>query len=443
MNVARLNFSHGSLAEHKEDINRIRSIAQTLNQSIAIMIDLPGPKIRIGKIENEPLILKKGDEVVFTTENARGTQNLIPVKYKELSQSVSPGGNIYLNDGFLQFKVLKVFKEEVKCKVVVGGELLSNKGMNLPGAKIFADAITKKDLDFVDFGLKNGVHIFAASFVKNADDINMIKNFAKRKNKKVYVIAKIERAEAVKNIDEIMKVADGIMIARGDLGVQVPIEQVPMIQKKLIRKANIYGQPVITATQMLESMTQNLRPTRAEVTDVANAIIDGTDAVMLSAETAIGKYPSHTVVMMSAIAATTERQFSHVLKFDMEQYFETGPGRKNASIEDIVSLSVFEATQAMKVKFIITTSAGSTASKISRFRPHSWILSFVADEKIREFLEFSYGVHPFYIAQKSKNLQDTIIALLKKHGLIKKGDKAVLTEGKASADSLGIIGFER
>ncbi|OQA02702.1 MAG: Pyruvate kinase [Planctomycetes bacterium ADurb.Bin401] len=435
MNVARLNFSHADLAEHTENILRIRAAAESLNLPVAIMIDLPGPKIRIGKLQNQPLTLKKGEYVTLTTRNIPGSQIFIPVKYKQLPQSVSTGSSIYLNDGFIQLKVRNILKSDIYCEIIVGGQLLSNKGLNLPDANLSIDAITKRDFEFIDFGLKNGINIFAVSFVSSATDIIKIKKFAKKKGKKVYVIAKIERNEAVRNIDEITNAADAIMVARGDLGVQVPIEQVPMIQKNLIRKANIKGIPVITATQMLESMTQNLRPTRAEATDVANAIIDGTDAVMLSEETAIGKFPIQTVRMMASIAANTESKFADVLKFDMERYFENLPEFRKAPVEDILSMSVFEATQVSDIKLIAAVSAENMPRKISRFKPHCWIAAFHPDEKTREFFSFSAGVYPLAFKNNLKNPQKKIIDTLKKIGLSKKNEKLVLT----FADSLQIL----
>lgn len=435
MNVARLNFSHADLAEHTENIRRIRAAAKSLNQPVAIMIDLPGPKIRIGKLQRQPLTLRKGEYVTLTTRNLPGSQIFIPVKYKQLPQSVSTGSSIFLNDGFIHLKVRKILRTDVYCEIIVGGQLLSNKGLNLPDANLAIDAVTKRDFEFIDFGLKNGINIFASSFVSTANDIIKIKNFAAKKRKKVYVVAKIERNEAVRNIDEIMNVADAIMVARGDLGVQVPIEQVPMLQKNLIRKANIKGIPVITATQMLESMTQNTRPTRAEATDVANAIIDGTDAVMLSEETAIGKYPAQTVRMMAAIAANTESRFADVLKFDMERYFENCPEFRTAPVEDILSMSVFEATQVADIKFIAAALAENMPRKISRFKPHCWILAFHPDEKIREFFNFSAGVYPFAFKNQNKNPHKKIIETLKRSGLLKNNDKLVLT----SSDSLQIL----
>ena len=274
MSVARLNLAHGTLEEHREEIQRIRSVAQKIGRDVTILLDLPGPKIRIGKLENEPLMLKKGYTLTLTTTDIIGTASLISVNYEQLPESVSKGSIIYLNDGFIQLRVQEVRQNEVRCKVIIGGQLLSYKGLNLPKVKILLEPITERELDYVDFGLKEGVDTFSVSFVEKADDIVKVKEFAKQKGSSINVVAKIERAEAVMNFDAIMGVADAAMIARGDLGVQIPIEDVPGVQKRLISKANILGRPVITATQMLESMTENIRPTRAEVTDVANAILD-------------------------------------------------------------------------------------------------------------------------------------------------------------------------
>jgi pyruvate kinase len=446
MNVARLNFSHGNTKDHRQDIRRIRSIASHLERVVTILIDLPGPKIRIGKLQNEPLVLKKDDNVTLTPNNILGTVSRIPVNYTQLSQSVSKGSLIYLNDGFLQLRVREVSGDEVRCKVVIGGPLLSQKGVNIPRAKISMDPITDKDLDFVDLGLKEGVDTFGTSFIEKADDIRKVKEFARKRGKSIHVVAKIERAEAARNIDEILDVADAIMIARGDLGVQISIEDVPVVQKKLIRKANLLGRPVITATQMLESMTENIRPTRAEVTDVANAILDGTDAVMLSEETAIGKYPVETVKMMARIAASTERH-RRAVKWpsDLEDSFKSGIGRKNVSAEDVVSLNVIEAVRALNARFILTpTYTGSTPRRISRFKPDCWILSFSNYGPTYRFLALSYGVYPFLIKKRVDDWHDVTMKLIKDFKLAKKGDRVILTEGKSlehlsDADSLRII----
>ena len=446
MNVARLNFSHGNSEDHRHDIRRIRSIASRLKRDVAILIDLPGPKIRIGTLKNEPLVLKKGDSVTLTPDPILGSVSRIPVNYKQLSQSVSKGSLIYLNDGFLQLKVREISGDKVICKVMIGGLLLSQKGVNLPRAKLSLDPITDKDLDFIDWGLKEGVDIFGTSFIEKADDIRKVKQFAKNRGKSIYVVAKIERAEAARNIDEILNVADAIMIARGDLGVQISIEDVPIVQKNLIRKANLRGRPVITATQMLESMTENIRPTRAEVTDVANAILDGTDAVMLSEETAIGKYPVESVKMMARIATSTERNRSAIRgSSHLEDFLRSGISRRNVSAEDVVSLNVLEAVRALNVRLIVTpTYTGSTPRRISRFKPDCWILSFSKHSPTYRFLALSYGVIPFLIKKRVDDWHDVTMKLIKDYKLAKKGDKVILTEGRSlekvsDADSLRII----
>jgi pyruvate kinase len=314
---------------------------------------------------------------------------------------------------------------------MIGGPLLSHKGLNLPGAKISGDAVTKQDYRYVDYGLKQGINIFGVSFVEKAEDVLKLKAFAKKRGKSIRVVAKIERAEALKNIDGIMQAADAIMVARGDLGVQIPLEDVPAVQKKLIQKANLLGCPVITATQMLESMTQNVRPTRAEVADVANAILDGTDAVMLSEETAIGVYPVETVKIMSRIAAATERQSSAVRgSSGLEEHFRRHISQKEITVEDVVSLGVIEAARALNARWIVTpTHTGSTPRRISRFKPDSWILSFGSDTDTYQFLAFSYGVQPFLIKNNQKSLHEMIWKFLKNSGLVQKGERVVLTEG--------------
>ena len=445
MNVARLNFSHGSLEEHREDIQNIRSASKQMDRLVAIMIDLPGPKIRVGRLPGEPIMLKKGEEVTLTTKPVAG-KSFIPVEYKKLPQSVSKGKIVYLNDGFIQLKVQEVKFDRVRCKVIIGGPLLSHKGLNLPGAKISGNAVTEQDYRYVDFGLKQGINTFGVSFVEKAEDILKLKAFAKKRGKSIRVVAKIERAEAVKNIDGIMDSADAIMVARGDLGVQIPLEDVPAVQKKLIRKANLLGCPVITATQMLESMTQNVRPTRAEVADVANAILDGTDAVMLSEETAIGRYPAETVKIMARIAAATERQFCATRGSSrLEELFRRHIGQKEITVEDVVSLSVIGAARALNARWIITpTHTGSTPRRISRFKPDSWILSFGSDKGTYRFLAFSYGVHPFLIKNNVKRWHAVIWKFLKNSGLTQRGDRMILTEGispgrPGGTDSLRII----
>jgi len=447
MNVARLNFSHGEFKEHARNIRNIRAASLRTGRMVSIIIDLPGVKMRIGRLQNGSVLLKKDDKLVLTTRNVLGTRALIPVEFKHLDLSVSKNQIIFLNDGFIQLKVEKISGAGVFCKVLIGGKLLSHKGLNLPGVKLKINPITSKDLKIVDFGLKHGVNIFGLSFVERARDIIKVREFAGKKGHPVYLVAKIERRGAIENFDEILKAADAVMVARGDLGVEIPIEEVPGIQKRLIQKANIMGRPVITATQMLESMTQNVRPTRAEVNDVANAILDGTDAIMLSQETAIGDYPVETVRMMAKISATTESQRDRGFLSDDEGRQISYKVAKSSSlaITDVTSLNAFWAAKELKVRYILTpTTSGSTARRISRFKPQCWVLSFSAQSQVCDFLNFSYGVHPFLLNKKITHDPRAIFKNLKKLRLVKKGDTVIVTERRLSphpgdTDSLGIV----
>jgi pyruvate kinase len=439
MNVARLNFAHGTLQGHKEDIRRIRAVASRLQRHCLIMADLPGPKIRIGKLLDEPLILEKGQEVILTVKDLIGTPNKIPVDYKRLPESVSPGSPIFLNDGFIQLQVERVSGEEVFCRTVIGGPLLSYKGLALPGVKIFADAVSDTDLEFVAFALQEGVDAFGVSFAETADDIRKVKGFAEGRGQSAYVVAKIERPEALDNFDAILSAADAIMIARGDLGVQIPLQDVPAVQKKLIHKANLLGRPVITATQMLLSMTENIRPTRAEVSDVANAILDGTDAVMLSEETAIGRYPVEAVEMISKIATSVERERKAVKAMaDLPAYFRTGPGSDDTTVEDIVSLNAVESANALNVRYILThTQSKGAPCLISRFKPDCWILSCGGDEKTNRFLALSYGVYPVCLDDETKGFTDMAMQFMGNAGMVEKDERVILVEDESTKDMHG------
>ena len=439
MNVARLNFAHGTLQGHRGDIRRIRAIAERLQRPCLIMADLPGPKIRIGKLVHEPLLLEKGDEVILSVQNPLGLADQIPVDYKRLPESVISGSMIFLNDGFIQLQVKKVFGEKVFCRTIIGGHLLSYKGLHLPGVKIFADPVSDRDLEFVAFALQEGVDAFGVSFVETADDIRKVKAFAQNKGQFAVVIAKIERAEAIVNFDEIVTAADAVMLARGDLGVQIPLEDVPAVQKKLINKANLLGRPVITATQMVLSMTENIRPTRAEVSDVANAILDGTDAVMLSEETAIGKYPVETVEMIAKIATATERERKAVRALtDLPAYLRTATGAGNATVEDIVSLHAVESANALKVRYILAyTQSRGAPCLISRFKPDCWMLSYSDDERINNFLSLSYGVYPVCLEGKTNAFTDMAMGFLAKAGMVEKDEKVILVENEITKDMHG------
>lgn len=436
MNVARLNFAHGTLQGHREDIQRIRTVAARLQRHCLIMVDLPGPKIRIGKLLDEPLLLEKGDEVVLTVRDLMATPNQIPVEYKRLPESATHGSLIFLNDGFIQLRVEKVSGEDIFCRTVIGGPLLSHKGLSIPGAKVVADAVSETDLDFVAFALKQGVDAFGVSFAETAEDILKVKRFAQAKGQSAYVVAKIERAEAIENFDGILSAADAIMIARGDLGVQIPLQDVPVVQKRLIHQANLLGRPVITATQMLVSMTENIRPTRAEVSDVANAILDGTDAVMLSEETAIGRYPLEAVEMISKIAISAEREKKNIRAMaDLPVYFRAAVGSGNAAVEDVVTLNAVESAGALKVRYILTHTQGRAAPcLVSRFRSDCWILAHGGDEKTNNFLALSYGVQPVHLDGATDGLADHAVRWLITAGMVEKDESLILIEDESSDD---------
>ncbi len=429
MNVARLNLSHGSVEEHIAALTLLRAEASRQNKTISIMVDLPGPKMRVGVIKNAPVVLKKNDTVTLVTGAVSGETTDIPVDYKALASLVSRNSIIYLNDGFIQLKVLKVQAHKIACRVMIGGTLLSHKGLNIPHIKSNAVAVTPRDLLMVGKFLKYGADIFSVSFVENENDIIKIKQFIRRKGKDPVIIAKIERGEAVKNIDSILDAADGIMVARGDLGVEIPVEQVPVVQKMLIQKANAMNKVVITATQMLLSMTDHIRPTRAEVTDVANAILDGTDAVMLSEETAMGGYPVESVEMMAKIAVITEAK-RYEFSCPANRLFYNNPiGKKNGNIDDAVAQNVKHTIDAVDIKYVITDSSTGRASySISRLKPGCWILSVAYDKKMLHLLSMSYGIYPLSLTKGQRDVRRDILHNLSLSKRIKHGDKILLIE---------------
>ncbi|MFA5614450.1 MAG: pyruvate kinase [Methanoculleus sp.] len=447
MNVARLNLSHGTFEEHREIIQNIRAAAGDVGLPVTILIDLPGPKIRLGDLAVEPVELHKGDTITLTAAPASDDPSRIPVDFEPFPDLVSEGSTIFINDGFLQLEVNGITGRDVRARVVSGGTLLSRKGVSLVGGGgiVALSAVTERDLECIDFGLDEGVDAFGISFIERAEDIRRAREHAARSGKAIRVIAKIERQEALTNIDEILRETDGVMIARGDLGVQTPIEDVPTVQKQIIQKANILGRPAITATQMLVSMTDNIRPTRAEVTDVANAILDGTDAVMLSEETSIGKYPVETVAMMAKIARSTEGKRSTIgLGCNLVDYFRKGKGRVGITINDVVSLNVIESMDALGIRYVLTpTRSGNTPRNISRFKPEAWILAFTRNPATLRFLAFSYGVNPFLIRSEKEYWHGAIMQSIRDSGLIKPGERVVLTEGispgREGTDSLIIL----
>ncbi|ASJ13949.1 pyruvate kinase [Thermococcus radiotolerans] len=438
LSVARINFAHGDLEQHAKTIETVREASERLNRPVAILGDLPGVKIRVGEILNGSVTLRRWQTVVLTTRDVAGTEGEIPVEFKEFPKMVSKGDVIYLSDGFIALRVEDVRGPDVVCKVLVGGTLFSHKGINVPKARMAIDAVTDRDLEFIEFAIEHGIDAVGISFVGSAYDVLKVRRFVEERKGSLFIIAKIERPDAVKNFDDILCAADGIMIARGDLGVEMPIEKLPVLQKKLIHKANVAGKPVITATQMLESMTEEKLPTRAEVTDVANAILDGTDAVMLSEETAVGKYPVDAVRMMARIAKTIEAyrdsQWSaRIIEWKMTRWSEKGP--KKGTIKDTIARSIIEALNSMDIKYILTpTRTGETARLISRFKPKQWVLAFATDEHVARSLMFSYGVYPFVVTETS---EEEILRLIRGLGLVKENDPVLLTKGTPIGKTVG------
>src|SRR5215469_13628928 len=428
LNVARLNFSHGDFSGHAERIRRIRSAAKAVGRPVAIMADLPGPKMRIGKIEPEPVQLHLGENFVLTTEEIVGTRERVSVSFKRLPRVVKPGDRLYLNDGLVQLTVERISGSEVHTKVLVPGELHSRKGLNLPGIHLGISAFTDHDRACLEFALQQGADAVSQSFVESCDDIDAVRAAAAAVAKRPFIVAKIERLDAVKNFDQILNASDGIMLARGDLGVEVPIEEMAILQKQLIARASIAGKPVITATQMLESMVASRLPTRAEATDVANAILDGTDAVMLSAESAIGKYPEEAVAMLAKIAASTESQRSPIRLAELRSRLRQGPPNPAA---DAIACIVETALDIVPwAAVFVPTLSGTTARKISRLNPSQWIVALSPDPAVCQGLVFSYGVEPVQMLEDPKNWCDFVQAWLPEHQI--PGHVALLVAGPSS-----------
>ncbi|MFO7963097.1 MAG: pyruvate kinase [Desulfobacterales bacterium] len=425
MNVARLNFSHGSHDEHKERIRRIRKVSEALNHPVAILQDLRGPKIRIGPIPEPGMELKPGQTVVLTPGDVSTLNDEIIVTHKHLSRDVKRHDRLLLADGLLELVVESIDGKRIFCKVVIGGLLTSNKGITLPSGSFKVPATTKKDLEDLAFGLAEAIDYVALSFVRSAKDILSIREFIKKKqgHVKTPVIAKIEKHEALDNIDQILAVSDGIMVARGDLGVEIPLENVPGIQKMLVKKANALGKPVIIATQMLRSMVDSPRPTRAEAADVANAVLDGADAVMLSEETAIGNFPVEAVRYMRRITRQTEKYFPH------ETYLKLIPGTEVSESTAYAACVLADHLEAGAI--IATTKTGFTAKQISKFRPKTNILAVSPDAVTVRALSLYWGCIPTLIEKKKTT--DAMIATVKKtaieSGIVSSGENIVITAG--------------
>jgi pyruvate kinase len=425
MNVARLNFSHGSFDWHKATIGNLRRAAEATGKRLAIMADLPGPKIRIGEVADEPVVLQTGQPFTLTTDEVAGDETRVSVNLPRLPESVDPGDRLFINDGNVQLEVVGSAGNEVSCRVLVGGELRSHKGMNLPGVDLGVSAFTDRDRECLEFALANGVDAVSQSFVETAADIDAVREAAAKLGRHPFIIAKIERSGALAHADEILKAADGIMIARGDLGVETPIEGISVVQKQLIFRANQLGTPVITATQMLESMVDHARPTRAESTDVANAILDGTDCVMLSEESATGRYPVEAVGMLARIATATE---PHRTNSRAQGAFGGYSRDGDLHLVDFISRSVAQAAANLSpVAVLVPTLTGHTARMVSRFRLPVWTAGVSPNEDTCQTLQFSYGVQPVHAPERPADWSAFASRWAQDEGL--EAGLVVLTEG--------------
>ena len=425
MNVARLNFSHGSHDDHLAVLHSLRKLSHELKAPVTILQDLQGPKIRVGKFANGKIEVKPGQIVTITTEEVLGHDELIPSDFKELADAVFPGAKILLDDGLLEFKVLEVKPPLVKAEVIYGGILKDRKGMNLPGILLPVDCMTEKDLKDLEFGLQNNVDYIALSFVRHGRDIRKIREIIESRQSNAKIIAKIEMLEALDNLEEICRLSDAVMVARGDLAVEVGQSRLPGLQKRIISLCNELGKPVITATQMLDSMVENPRPTRAEITDVANAVLDGSDALMLSAESASGKYPFKCIRTMHEIICEVEQNEEKYYKISLENEFLSTP----AAIAASASLSALK----LNAKAIIClTTTGKTAQIISSFRPKAQIIAVTDRMDVLNGLELIWGMQTFTI-KPYHNLSEILSQvdnLLVTHGLGKTGDRIILTLGQ-------------
>lgn len=426
MNIARLNLSHGTHHEHSRYIQTIRQISQRLDMDVAILMDLPGPKYRIGKLKGNKVVLKNRSQVLLTTRQVTGDAGLVPVNLPSLPRDVKKGDLVLLDDGAMQLKVLETEDTDVRCRVIAGGVLTEGRGVVVPGMRTSGPFVTDSLQENLLFTISEQPDYLALSFVSSAADVKAVKDILRKYNADIPIVAKIERGDAVSAFDSILAESDCIMVARGDLGVDIPLERVPMVQKEIIRKCNFAGKPVIIATQMLESMINTARPTRAEVTDIANAIFDGADATMLSAETSIGKYPMQAVAIMARIAGEAERK----LPYD-QILLERGRQLEHKT-DELISYSACHIAYSLKAKAIVAfTRSGSTAGRVSKYRPKMPILAITPDCNVCRRLLLRWGVHPIKIA-KQKSIDElfaTGVRLVKEMKIARPGDLVVITGG--------------
>ncbi len=442
MNVARLNFSHGTHAGHKKVADSVKSLSRSLKRPVAIMLDLQGPKIRTGLVKGGSLMIKAHDPFTITTRAIKGEPGIISTAYRGITKDLQPGDRILMDDGLIELKVRSKNKKDLFCEVITGGMVGEHKGINLPGITTGIDAVTEKDKKDLDFGLDMGIDFVAASFVRSAGDVQILKRILKKKGVNIPVISKIEKPEALDKLGEILDASEGIMVARGDLGVELSPEKVPVAQKKMIALANQKRKLVITATQMLESMTEHPLPTRAEASDVANAIVDGTDAIMLSGETSVGKYPVKAVKMMARIARVTEKNFPATAPFS----------RKTSSFSDTISEAACLAAENLGLSAITPFSqSGFTARLISKYRPSVPIIALTPTEAVQRSLALSWGVKALLLPLMDNS--DIMIKAMEKQlrnkRLVRKNDRIIIVagfplmkQGKTNMMKLHVVGEE-
>ena len=430
LNVCRLNFSHGSHEEHKGRMDLVKKLREELNMPTAILLDTKGPEIRTGKFDVPEVFLEEGQTFTITMKDVIGDKERCTVSYKGLANDVKPGDTILIDDGLVGLTVKEVNNDDIVCEVQNSGIVKNHKGVNVPGVKVNLPAITEKDRSDIEFGIEQGIDFIAASFVRKVSDVLAIREILEENNAEhIKIISKIENQEGVENLDEIIEVSDGIMVARGDLGVEIPTEEIPVVQKLMIKKCNEAGKPVITATQMLDSMIRNPRPTRAEVTDVANAIYDGTDAIMLSGETAAGKYPVEAVKTMATIAKRAEETMRN--RIDKIN--------KSKNVTDAISYATCTTAMDLEAKAILSsTASGHTARMVSKFRPDCPIVATTSNESVRRQLALTWGVLPL-MREKSANIDQVIVNSIeaaKTSNYVSKDDVVVITAGGGETTNL-------
>ena len=430
LNVCRLNFSHGSHEEHKGRMDLVKKLREELNMPTAILLDTKGPEIRTGKFDVPEVLLEEGQTFTITMKDVMGNKEICTVSYKGLANDVKPGDTILIDDGLVGLTVKEVNNDDIVCEVQNSGIVKNHKGVNVPGVKVNLPAITEKDRSDIEFGIEQGIDFIAASFVRKVSDVLAIREILEENNAEhIKIISKIENQEGVENLDEIIEVSDGIMVARGDLGVEIPTEEIPVVQKLMIKKCNEAGKPVITATQMLDSMIRNPRPTRAEVTDVANAIYDGTDAIMLSGETAAGKYPVEAVKTMATIAKRAEETMRN----------RRDKINKSKNVTDAISYATCTTAMDLEAKAILSsTASGHTARMVSKFRPDCPIVATTSNESVRRQLALTWGVLPL-MREKSANIDQVIVNSIeaaKTSNYVSKDDVVVITAGGGETTNL-------